>query len=162
MRFPSGPTAMNKTTLASTDRAAASWHVVDASQETLGRMAAQIARLLMGKHKPSYTPHADVGDFVIVVNATKVRLTGRKAEKKVYRHHTGYPGGLVERTFERMRSRHPEDIVRLAVRRMMPKTTLGRHMMRKLKIYRGSEHPHHAQKPEARTFGTVRSAGSKE
>ena len=145
---------MHKTTLATTDRASASWFVVDASQETLGRMAAEIARILMGKHKPEYTPHADVGDFVVVTNARDVGVTGRKAENKVYRHHTHHPGGLVEWSYQRMRERHPEDIVRLAVRRMMPKTTMGRHMLRKLKIYPGAEHPHHAQKPQALTFGT--------
>jgi len=146
---------MNRTTLASTDRAAAAWHVVDASQETLGRMAAGVARVLQGKHKPTYTPHADTGDFVVVVNAERVRVTGRKATDKVYRHHTGWPGGLVERTFAHMVERHPEEIVRLAVRRMLPKTTLGRHMLRKLKIYRGKEHPHHAQKPQPMSFAAA-------
>ncbi|MFV1959836.1 MAG: 50S ribosomal protein L13 [Planctomycetota bacterium] len=153
---------MNKTTLAKTDRAKAAWCVVDASKERLGRMAAQVARILMGKHKPNYTPHADVGDFVVVVNAEHVGVTGLKAEKKVYRHHTGHPGGLVERSFQRMRAQHPEDIVRLAVRRMMPKTTLGRHMMRKLKIYRGAEHPHHAQKPRPLSFRKGDPIGTKE
>ena len=143
---------MNKTTFASTDRATASWYVVDASQETLGRMAAEISKILMGKHKPIYTPHADVGDFVIVLNAGKVRVTGKKATDKIYRYHTGHPGGLVERTFPMMQERHPEDIVRLAVRRMMPKTTMGRHMLKKLKVFRGAEHPHHAQGPERLTF----------
>lgn len=146
---------MNKTSFSSTDRAKASWFVVDASQEVLGRMAAQIAKRLQGKHKPTYTPHADVGDFIVVINAAEPQVSGRKAENKVYRRHTGYPGGLVEETFERMRKRHPEDIVRLAVRRMMPKTTMGRHMLRKLKVYAGAEHPHEAQKPEALSFGTL-------
>ena len=153
---------MNKTTLASTDRAAASWYVVDASQETLGRMAAGIARILMGKHKPTYTPHADVGDFVVVVNAGKVGVTGRKATDKVYRHHTHHPGGLVERTFPVMKERHPEDIVKLAVRRMLPKTTLGRHMLKKMKVYRGAEHPHHAQGPERLTFRKATTDAGKE
>lgn len=147
---------MNDTTFSSTDRAQARWFVVDASKEVLGRMAARLALVLQGKHKPEYTPHADVGDFVVVVNASKVRVTGRKAERKVYRRHTGYPGGLVEESFARMRERHPEDVIRLAVRRMMPKTTMGRHMMRKLKVYPGAEHPHHAQKPEAMSFGAGR------
>lgn len=151
---------MKQTSFSVTDRAAAAWFVVDASQEILGRMAANVARILQGKHKPTYTPHADVGDFVVVINAKKVRVTGRKAEKKVYRHYTGYPGGLVEQSFARMRDRHPEDIIRLAVRRMMPKTTLGRHMTRKLKVYAGSTHPHHAQKPEPVSFGTIRSVGT--
>jgi len=139
---------MTKTTFSTTERDAAHWYVVDASTEVLGRMAARVAQILQGKHKPTYTPHADVGDFVVVVNARDVGVTGRKAEQKVYRHHTGYPGGQAEQSFQRMRERHPEDIVRLAVRRMMPKTTLGRHMLRKLKVYAGKEHPHHAQKPE--------------
>ena len=145
---------MNKTTFSSTDRAAAQWYVVDASQEVLGRMAANVARILQGKHKPTYTPHADVGDFVVVLNAAKVQVTGRKAENKVYRRYTGYPGGQVEESFAHMQKRHPEDIIRLAVRRMMPKTTMGRHMLRKLKVYGGQDHPHHAQKPETLTFGT--------
>lgn len=149
---------MNKTTFASTDRAAAEWILIDASKEVLGRMAAVVARMLQGKHKPTYTAHADVGDFVVVINAREVQVTGKKAEDKVYRRHTGYPGGLVEEPFQRMRERHPEDIVRLAVRRMMPKTTLGRHMMTKLKIYPGAEHPHHAQKPRTMDLGTGREA----
>lgn len=152
---------MNKTTLASTNRAAATWYVVDASRETLGHMAAGIARILMGKHKPSYTPHADVGDFVVVLNAADVGVTGRKATDKLYRRYTGYPGGLVTETFAQVRERRPQDMVRLAVRRMMPKTTLGRHMMRKLKIYAGKEHPHHAQQPVALSFSEP-VAGSKE
>ncbi|MHC5010350.1 MAG: 50S ribosomal protein L13 [Planctomycetota bacterium] len=154
---------MNKTTFSTTNRADAKWYVVDASQEILGRMAARISGLLQGKHKPTYTPHADVGDFVVVTNAAKVRLSGRKAEKKVYRHHTGYPGGLVEQSYARMKENRPEEIVRLAVRRMMPKTTMGRHMLKKLKIYPGAEHPHHAQKPESLSFGTTAEArGTKE
>ena len=145
---------MNKTTVAKTNRSQADWFVVDASQETLGRMAARIARLLMGKHKPTYTPHVDTGDFVVVINARDVQLTGAKKEKKVYRWHTHYPGGLREHSFSRMREKHPEDIVRLAVRRMMPKTTLGRQMMRKLKVYAGDKHEHHAQNPQPLSFGT--------
>ena len=145
---------MNKTTFSSTDRAAARWHVVDASQEVLGRLAANVARILQGKHKPTYTPHADVGDFVVVLNAAKVQVTGRKAENKVYLRYTGYPGGQVAESFAHLQERRPEDIIRLAVRRMMPKTTMGRHMLKKLKVYAGNDHPHHAQKPEALTFGT--------
>lgn len=145
---------LQKTTVARTDRNAADWYVIDASQETLGRMASRIAQILMGKHKPNYTPHVDVGDFVIVTNAAKVQVTGAKREKKVYRHHTQYPGGLKEVTFERMQERHPEDIVRLAVRRMMPKTNLGRHMMKKLKISADERHDHHAQQPKPLSLGT--------
>jgi large subunit ribosomal protein L13 len=153
---------MNKTTFSTTDRAAAGWYVVDASQEVLGRMAARVAHILQGKHKPTYTPHADVGDFVIVTNAAKVKVTGRKAEKKVYRHYTGYPGGMVEESYARMQERRPESIIKLAVRRMMPKTTLGRHMLRKLKVYAGHDHPHHAQKPEVLSFGTGEKMESRE
>jgi len=139
---------MQKTTVAKTDRNHAEWFVVDASQEILGRMAVEIARRLMGKHKPEYTPHADVGDYIVVVNASKVNLTGAKKEKKVYRWHSHYPGGLREVPFAVMNERHPEDIVRLAVRRMMPKTNMGRRMMKKLKIYAGDRHEHHAQNPQ--------------
>ena len=145
---------MNKTTFSTTDRATAQWYVIDASQEILGRMAANVARILQGKTKPTYTPHADVGDFVVVLNAAKVQVTGRKAENKVYRRYTGYPGGQVVETFAHMQERHPEEIIRLAVRRMMPKTTMGRHMLKKLKVYAGQDHPHHAQKPDVLTFGT--------
>ncbi|MDJ0520945.1 MAG: 50S ribosomal protein L13 [Planctomycetota bacterium] len=145
---------MQKTTVKQTDRSQASWFVVDASQEVLGRMATEVARRLMGKHKPEYTPHADVGDFIVVINASKVQLTGAKKEKKVYRWHTHHPGGLREVPFARMNERHPEDIIRLAVRRMMPKTNLGRQMMKKLKIYAGDRHEHHAQKPTPISFGS--------
>jgi large subunit ribosomal protein L13 len=145
---------MTKTTLAATSRSTAKWHVVDASQEVLGRMAAQIARILMGKHRPTYTPHADMGDFVVVTNAADVIVTGRKATDKVYIHHTRYPGGLVKTPYPEMKQRHPTEMVREAVRRMMPKTTLGRHMLRKLKVFPGKDHTHHAQKPEPLAFGT--------
>ncbi len=147
-----------KTTVVSTDLAKAKWFQIDASQEVLGRMAVRIARILMGKHKPTYTPHSDQGDFVVVTNAKGVQVTGNKAEKKVYRHHTGWPGGLVEEPFARVLERHPDRIVREAVRRMLPKTTLGRHMLKKLKIYPGSDHPHHAQTPETLSFGTGRTS----
>ena len=147
---------MKKTTVAQTNRSQSDWFVVDAAQETLGRMAAEIARRLMGKHKPIYTPHADVGDFIIVLNANKVQVTGAKRERKVYRWHSQYPGGLREVTFAEMNERHPEDIIRLAVRRMMPKTTLGRHMMKKLKVYAGDRHEHHAQNPQPLSFATGR------
>ena len=145
---------MTKTTFSSTSRSTAKWHVVDASKEVLGRMAAQIARVLMGKHKPIYTPHADMGDFVVVTNAADVVVTGRKATDKVYIHHTRYPGGLVTIPYPEMKRRHPTEMVREAVRRMLPKTTLGRHMLRKLKVYAGKDHEHHAQKPEPLAFGT--------
>jgi large subunit ribosomal protein L13 len=148
------------TTFKTTTRETAAWHVVDASQETLGRMAARIAHLLQGKHKPTYTPHADVGDFVVVVNAKDVRVTGRKRDDKVYRRYTGYHGGLVTEPYQRLLDRRPTDIVRLAVKRMMPKTRLGRAMLSKLKVVAGAEHRHHAQAPKPLSFRTVRSAAA--
>lgn len=126
----------------------AAWHVVDASQHVLGRMAARIAEVLMGKHKPLYTPHLSVGEGVIVVNADKVKLTADKGETRVYRHYTGYPGGLRSRTLNDYRQRKPEVLVKLAVRRMLPKNRLGRQMLRRLKVYAGESHPHAAQKPK--------------
>lgn len=124
------------------------WYVIDAEGRTLGRLASEIARLLRGKTKPQYTPHVDTGDFVIVVNADKVVVSGRKAEQKLYRRHTGYPGGLKEVTYEQMMDRKPAEILRKAIYGMMPKTRLARQQFRKLKIYAGPEHPHEAQTPE--------------
>ena len=124
------------------------WRLIDAEGQTLGRLATEIARFLRGKDKPQYTPHVDTGDFVVVVNAEKVVVTGRKAEQKVYYRHTGYPGGLKETSYEVMLGRKPTEILRKAVRGMMPKTRLGRQQLRKLKIYAGPEHPHEAQNPQ--------------
>jgi large subunit ribosomal protein L13 len=124
------------------------WLVVDASGKTLGRLATQIAEALRGKTKPEYTPHCDVGDFVIVVNAEKVAVTGNKRENKRYYRHSGYPGGLRSRTFEEMQARRPEEIIRLAVKGMVPRSRLGRQQLRKLKIYAGPDHPHQAQQPQ--------------
>jgi large subunit ribosomal protein L13 len=124
------------------------WHVIDAEGQTLGRLATEIARLLRGKNKPQYTPHVDTGDFVVVVNAEKVVVTGKKAEQKVYYRHTGYPGGLRETSYEVLLERKPTEILRKAVRGMMPRTRLGRQQFRKLKIYARPEHPHEAQSPE--------------
>src|SRR5213594_2165663 len=123
------------------------WHVVDAEDQVLGKLASKAAWILMGKHKPSYTPFLDTGDHVIVINAGKVRLTGRKEESKVYRHFTGYPGGLVETNIQRVRATRPTRIVEEAVQGMLPKTKLGKQMYRKLKVYAGDRHPHAAQKP---------------
>jgi large subunit ribosomal protein L13 len=123
------------------------WHVVDARDVVLGKLATKAAMLLMGKTKPFYTPFLDTGDHVIVVNADKVRLTGRKEEKKVYRHFTGYPGGLVEKSFKRVKAERPVRIVEQAIQGMLPKTKLGKQMYRKLKVYAGDRHPHAAQKP---------------
>ena len=123
------------------------WYVVDANGQTLGRLASQVARILMGKENPRYTPFLDTGDHVIVINAEKVRLTGRKEEKKVYRHFTGYPGGLVEMDVRRVQSVRPTRMVEDAIFGMLPKTKLGKQMYRKLKVYAGEKHPHAAQKP---------------
>jgi large subunit ribosomal protein L13 len=124
------------------------WYVVDAEGQTLGRLATEIARVLRGKNKPQYTPHVDTGDFVVVVNAEKVVVTGKKAEQKVYRRHSGYPGGLKETSYEQMMERRPTEILRRAVKGMMPKNRLARQQLRKLKIYAGPEHPHAAQDPQ--------------
>ena len=124
------------------------WYVVDAEGQTLGRLAAEIARVLRGKSKPQYTPHVDTGDFVVVVNAERIVVTGRKAEQKLYRRHSGYPGGLKTTSFEQLLERQPTEILRKAVKGMMPKTRLARQQLRKLKIYAGPEHPHAAQSPQ--------------
>ena len=123
------------------------WHLVDADGQTLGRVASRVARILMGKHKPMYTPHIDTGDYVVVVNAERVHLSGKKMDQKVYHHYTGWAGGLRETAVRDMLEKKPEKVLHLAVRRMMPKTKLGRQMMKKLKIYAGPEHPHDAQQP---------------
>jgi large subunit ribosomal protein L13 len=123
------------------------WHVLDAENVVIGKLATQAAKLLMGKHKPSFTPFLDTGDPVIVINAAKVRLSGRKDEDKVYHHFTGYPGGLVATSARRMRERKPARMVELAIAGMLPKTKLGKQMYRKLKVYAGDRHPHAAQKP---------------
>ena len=125
------------------------WFVVDASQHTLGRLASAIAVRLRGKHKPQYTPHVDTGDFIVVINAEKIRTTGRKEEEKIYYRHSGYPGGIKSRTLREMRERQPERILELAVKGMLPRNPLGRKMAQKLKVYRGSEHPHSAQQPKS-------------
>lgn len=124
------------------------WFVVDAHGKVLGRLASRIAALLRGKHKPTFTPHVDGGDFVVVVNAEKVRLTGRKLHEKVYYWHTGYPGGIKSATLGQLLERQPEWVIQKAVQRMLPKNPLGRQMLRKLKVYRGPEHPHAAQQPK--------------
>jgi large subunit ribosomal protein L13 len=125
------------------------WHVIDAQDVVLGKLASRAAMLLMGKTKPSYTPFLDTGDHVIVVNAERVRVTGRKEEDKMYRHFTGYPGGLVEMSLKRVRAERPVRLVEDAIRGMLPKTKLGKQMFRKLKVYAGDRHPHAAQKPAA-------------
>ena len=136
-----------KTQVPSKNEVVRTWHVIDADGKVLGRIAAQAARVLMGKNKPTYTPFLDTGDHVVVVNAAKVRLTGKKEVQKLYRRHSGYPGGLVETQARRMRETRPHVMVEEAIKGMLPKTKLGKQMYRKLKVYAGDRHPHQAQKP---------------
>ncbi len=145
-----------KTPMANPGEIKPRWYVIDAEKEILGRAATRIANILMGKHRPTYTPHLDTGDFVIVLNAGKIGTTGNKDAGKTYQWYTLYPGGQRERSLAEMRVRKPAEIVRLAVRRMLPKSSLGRNMLKKLKIYTGTEHPHGAQRPEPLSFGTRR------
>lgn len=128
------------------------WYVVDAEGQTLGRLASEIAKVLTGKNKPIYTPHVDTGDFVIVINADKVVLTGKKLDQKLYRWHTGHPGGLREVKYRDMMIKKPEEVVMHAVKGMLPKNTLGRKMLTKLRVYKGTDHKHEAQKPEVLTI----------
>lgn len=128
------------------------WVVVDASNQVLGRLATEVARLLRGKHKPTFTPHADVGDFVVVVNAEKIKLTGRKLDEKMYYRHSRYPGSLRKETAREMLEKHPDRVIRAAVWGMLPKNRLGRRLLRKLKVYAGPEHPHQAQQPKQHTL----------
>ena len=137
-----------KTYVATPATAERNWYVVDASGRTLGRLATQVADALRGKRKPEYTPHVDTGDFVIVVNAEKIAVTGDKLSQKRYYRHSGYPGGLRSRTLREMLERRPEEVVRKAVRGMMPRSRLGRKQLTKLKVYAGPEHPHAAQQPQ--------------
>ncbi len=137
-----------KTYIPKNDEIERKWHVVDARGKILGRLASEIAQILSGKRKPIYTPHLDVGDFVVVINAEKVKVTGGKEEKKIYYHHSGYPGGLKEITYEDLLKKKPDAIIKKAVRGMLPKSKLGRQMFTKLKVYAGSEHPHQAQRPD--------------
>lgn len=123
------------------------WYIVDATGLTLGRLSTEIARRLRGKHKPEYTPHVDTGDYIVVVNAGKVKVTGRKAQDKMYYRHTGYPGGIRETSFEKLIEQTPERAIEIAVKGMLPRNPLGRAMFRKLKVYGASEHPHTAQQP---------------
>jgi large subunit ribosomal protein L13 len=124
------------------------WYVVDASDQVLGRLASAVARVLSGKHRPNWVAHLDTGDFVVVTHAERVRLTGRKADEKVYHRHTGYPGGLKTVAAPEMRAKYPERLIEAAVRGMLPKTKLGRRQFKKLKVYRGASHPHEAQRPK--------------
>mgnify|MGYP003663095419 FL=1 len=138
-----------KTFSAKAEEVARDWYVVDASDKTLGRLASEIAHRLRGKHKAEYTPHVDTGDYIVVVNAEKVRVTGAKATDKIYHHHTGFPGGLKSMSFNNLVVKAPEKIIQGAVKGMLPRNPLGRAMFRKLKVYAGNEHPHSAQQPQA-------------
>lgn len=139
---------MRTTYIAKTADIERKWYVVDATDKTLGRLASEIAKVLRGKNKPIYTPHVDTGDYVIVINAEKIKVTGKKLDQKVYSHHTGYIGGLKQITLKRMLETKPEEVVAHAVKGMLPKNTLGRNMFKKLRVYAGPEHEQAAQKPE--------------
>lgn len=145
----------NKTYLPPQESIERKWYVVDAADQRLGRLASEVAMILRGKNKPTYTPHMDVGDFVVVINADKINVTGKKREQKLYRRHSGRPGGMKTETFSQLQARIPERIVEQAVKGMLPKNTLGRQLFTKLKVYAGSTHPHEAQKPEVLELKTV-------
>ncbi len=138
-----------KTYSANKETVKRNWYVVDASDKVLGRIATEIANRLRGKHKAEYTPHVDTGDYIVVVNAEKVKVTGNKARDKTYYHHTGYPGGIKSITFEKLQDKAPEKVIEVAVKGMMPKNKLSRAMLSKLKVYAGNDHPHAAQQPQA-------------
>lgn len=137
-----------KTYNAKNETATHNWYVVDASGKTLGRLASEVAKRLRGKHKPEYTPHVDTGDFIVIVNAGQIKITGNKSKDKVYYSHSGYPGGIKEITFDKLLAKSPERVIEIAVKGMLPKNPLGRAMYRKLKVYAGTEHPHAAQQPQ--------------
>ncbi|NEQ79227.1 MAG: 50S ribosomal protein L13 [Moorea sp. SIO2I5] len=146
---------MEKTHIPTKDSIEKKWYVVDATNQRLGRLASEIAIILRGKNKPTYTPHMDTGDFVIVVNAEKVMVTGRKREQKLYRRHSGRPGGMKTETFAQLQARIPERIIEKAVKGMLPKNSLGRQLFKKLKVYAGQTHPHEAQQPQELTIKTI-------
>jgi large subunit ribosomal protein L13 len=146
---------MNKTITPSPAILEQKWYVIDAKHQRLGRLACEIAKILRGKKKPTYTPHMDTGDFIIVINAEKVEVTGRKSHQKLYRRHSGRPGGMKVETFEKLLKRIPERILEKAVKGMLPKNTLGRQLFTKLKVYAGPNHPHQAQKPEELILNTI-------
>ena len=150
----------SKTPLPNKDTLEQKWYVVDAEQQRLGRLATEIAMILRGKNKPTYTPHMDTGDFVVVVNAEKIVVTGRKSEQKLYRRHSGRPGGMKTETFNQLQARIPERIIEKAVKGMLPKNALGRKLFTKLKVYTGTDHPHQSQKPETLTINTIPAGGN--
>lgn len=146
---------MTKTYLPPVDSIERKWYIVDAADQRLGRLATEVAMVLRGKNKPTFTPHLDTGDFVIVINAEKVEITGRKRSQKLYRRHSGRPGGMKTETFAKLQARLPERIIEQAVKGMLPKNTLGRQLFTKLKVYAGSDHPHQAQMPETLAIQTI-------
>ena len=149
---------MNKTSIPQIDSLERQWYLVDAENQTLGRLATEVAAVLRGKNNPNFTPHLDTGDCVVVVNADKIRVTGNKSTQKLYRRHSGRPGGMKTETFQALQERIPERIVEKAIKGMLPHNALGRQMFRKLKVYKGSEHPHSAQKPQALELSSSASA----
>ena len=146
---------MTKTYIPPQDAINQQWYLVDAADQRLGRLATEVANILRGKNKPEFTPHMDTGDFVIIVNAEKIKVTGKKRSQKVYRRHSGRPGGMKTETFAQLQARLPERIVEHAIKGMLPKNSLGRQLFTKLKVYAGAEHPHQAQKPEAIKIQTI-------
>ncbi len=152
------PGDMNKTPLPSTETLERQWYLVDAENQTLGRLASEVAQVLRGKNKPTYTPHLDTGDFVIVINADKIRVSGNKPTQKLYRRHSGRPGGMKTETFAHLQARIPERIVEKAIKGMLPHNSLGRQLFRKLKVYKGTEHPHAAQQPQVLALDPATSA----
>lgn len=149
---------MNKTSIPQIDSIERQWYLVDAENQTLGRLATEVAAVLRGKNNPNFTPHLDTGDFVVVVNADKIKVTGNKPTQKLYRRHSGRPGGMKTETFQALQERIPERIVEKAIKGMLPHNALGRQMYRKLKVYKGSEHPHAAQNPQALQLNSSASA----
>ncbi|BFM39818.1 50S ribosomal protein L13 [Synechocystis sp. LKSZ1] len=146
---------MNKTLLPNPETLEQKWYIIDAADQRLGRLATEVAMILRGKNKPTFTPHLDTGDFVIIVNAEKVDVTGRKREQKLYRRHSGRPGGMKIETFDKLQARIPERIIEHAVKGMLPKNSLGRKLFTKLKVYAGPGHPHQAQQPETLVINTI-------
>ena len=151
MKLNTGGKSMN-TFMANPDKIEKKWYVVDAAGCTLGRLASEVAKVLRGKNKPEYTPHVDTGDYVVIINADKIKVTGKKLDQKIYYHHSEYVGGMKETTLRAMMEKKPEKVVENAVKGMLPKGPLGRQMITKLHVYAGTEHPHAAQKPEVLTF----------
>ncbi|MAZ39502.1 MAG: 50S ribosomal protein L13 [Legionellales bacterium] len=143
-----------KTYSANSQTVQRNWYVVDAADKTLGRLASRIALYLRGKHKPEYTPHVDTGDYIVVINADKVKVTGNKFTDKKYYRHSGFPGGIKEMTFDKLQAKKPESVIEIAVKGMLPKNSLGREMFRKLKVYSGAEHQHAAQQPQPLDLNT--------